>query len=242
VMMYGSVNRGAKGGGWSAPSSGFVDPATLPYRQEKLTSYEVGTKTTFWGGAARLNAALFYYDYKDYQGFFLDVATQVVENINAKVKGGELEFAVVPVHGLNLQLGLSHLESRALNVPTNAGDIVTTQMPQAPHWSANAEALYEWPWLGGQMSLEADAKYNARQYLELANAPVDLEGGYAVINSRVAYTTRNNRWVFSAYANNLADRWYRVYNLDLSGFLGIDQSVYGPPRTFGAGVRYQWGP
>lgn len=242
VMVYASVNRGAKGGGWSAPSSGFVDPTTLPYRQEKLTSYEGGVKSTFWDGAARLNASVFYYDYKDYQGFFLDVATQVVENINAKVKGGELEFAVVPLHGLNLQVGLSHLESEAFNVPTNAGDIVNTQMPQAPHWSLNAEALYEWPLLGGQMSVEADTKYNARQYLELANAPVDLEGGYEIINARVAYTTRDNKWVFSAYANNLADRWYRVYNLDLSGFLGIDQSVYGPPRTFGAGFRYQWGP
>ena len=160
MLVYGSVNRGAKGGGWSAPSSGFVDPAILPYAQEKLTSYELGFKSEFWEGAARLNGAIFYYDYKNYQGFFLDVSTQVVENINAKVKGGELEFAVVPVHGLNLQLGISHLESQAFDVPTPAGDRVTTQLPQAPGWSINAVAHYEWPLLGGMMSAEADAKWN----------------------------------------------------------------------------------
>ena len=102
MLLYGSWNRGAKGGGWSAPTSGFVDPATLPYKAETLTSYELGMKSTFLDGAARLNAATFYYDYKNYQGFFLNVATQVVENVNAKVKGGELEFAVVPVHGLRV--------------------------------------------------------------------------------------------------------------------------------------------
>ena len=43
--------------------------------RRSLTSYEMGFKSTFWDGAARLNGDVFYYDYKDYQGFFLDVAT-----------------------------------------------------------------------------------------------------------------------------------------------------------------------
>ena len=242
VLVYGSVNRGAKGGGWSAPSSGLVDPAALPYAQEKLTSYELGFKSTFAEGAARLNAALFYYDYRDYQGFFLDVATQVVQNINAKVKGGELEFAAVPLHGLNVQFGVSHLETTAYDVPTPAGNLLTTQLPQAPRWSLNAVAHYQWPLLGGQMSVEADAKWNDNQYLELVNNPDDYERAYVLTNARVGFMTGDGRWSVTAYVNNLADRYYRIYNLDLAGFLGIDQSVYGAPRTFGATFRYQWGP
>jgi len=242
VLTYASVNRGAKGGGWSAPSSGAVDPAVLPYAQEKLTSYELGFKSTFLDGAARLNGAIFYYDYRDYQGFFLAVATQVVENINAKVKGGELEFAVVPLHGLNLQLGVSHLETAAYNVPTPAGNKFTTELPQAPRWTLNAVAHYQWPMLGGQMSVEADTKWNAHQYLELVNNPVDYEPAYMLTNARIVFMTGDGRWDFTAYVNNLANRYYRIYNLDLSGFLGIDQRVYGPPRTFGATFRYQWGP
>ncbi len=34
-------------------------------------------------------------------------------------------------------------------------------MPQAPRWSFNAIARYEWPMLGGQISLESDGKYRA---------------------------------------------------------------------------------
>ncbi len=224
-LLYASVNRGAKGGGWSAPSSGYVNlnPAytflpvlNLNYNEEKLTSYEMGFKSTFWDGKARVNGNLFYYDYKDYQGFFLDVATTIVENVNAKVKGGELELAVAPLRGLNMQLGVSYLDTRA-------------------------EDVYEWPAFGGQLSVESDAKWNKQQFLELINAEDDLEHSYIVTNARVAYTSGSGRWEYAAFCKNLADRWYRVYNLDLSGFLGIDQSVFAPPRTFGASVLYRWG-
>jgi iron complex outermembrane recepter protein len=241
TMLYVSVNRGAKGGGWSAPTSGFVDPTTLPYKAETLKSYELGLKSTFLNGAARLNAATFYYDYKNYQGFFLDVATQVVENVNAKVKGGELEFAVVPLHGLNLQLGVSHLETAVDNVPTPGGVFITAVMPQAPRWSVNAVVRYEMALAGGTASVEADTKWNAEQYLELINAQVDREPAYALSNARLGYTTGDGKWDVSAYVRNLANKYYRVYNLDLSGFIGSNQSVYGAPRTYGVGLRYNWG-
>ncbi len=253
VLVYGSVNRGAKGGGWSAPSSGYVNvsPAytqatgvpllNMRYNDERLTSVELGLKSTFWDGKARLNAAVFHYDYKNYQGFFLDVVTQIVENIDATVKGGEIEFAVAPVHGMNLQLGISRLDTRADNVPTPFGAVITSQLPQAPHWSVNAVARYEWPALGGHLSAEVDGKWNAEQYLELENAQVDLEPAYALANARFGYASGNGRWDVSAYVRNLANKYYRVYNLDLSAFLGINQSVYGTPRLYGATFTYHWG-
>ncbi len=241
TLLYASMNRGAKGGGWSAPTSGFVDASTLPYKAETLTSYELGVKSTFLDGAARINAATFYYDYKDYQGFFLNVATQVVENVNAKVKGGELEFAIVPVHGLNLQLGISHLETSVANVPTPAGVFITAEMPQAPRWSINAVVRYEWNLAGGTASVSADSKWNSVQYLELINAQVDREPSYALSNARLAYSTGDGKWDVSAYVRNLTNKQYRVYNLDLSGFIGSNQGVYGTPRTYGVSVRYNWG-
>jgi len=49
------------------------------------------------------------------------------------------------------------------------------------------------------------------------------------------------RWDVFAYCKNCFNTLYRIYNLDLSGFLGINQSVYGPPRLYGASVAYHWG-
>jgi len=251
LLVYGGINRGAKGGGWSAPTAGPVlDPETLPYDKERLTSYELGWKSTFWNGAARLNGAAFYYDYKNYQGFFLNVATQVVENRDAEVKGAELELALAPTRGLNLQLGASYLDTSVFDVPTplasfvppdTPGAIITAEMPQAPRFSINAVARYEWPALGGMLSAAADAKWNDKQYLELVNAPVDLEPAYAVANARVGYASGDGAWDVSAFVRNLTDKRYRIYNLDLAAFIGVNQSVYGAPRLYGASVTYHWG-
>ena len=241
-MLYASVNRGAKGGGWSAPSNGVTQTSidNLQYKQETLTSYELGEKLTFWDGRARINGALFYYDYRNYQGFFLAGLTQVVQNVDATVKGGELELAVAPIRGLNFQLGISHLDTTAKNVPLPAGGITNTELPQAPRWSVNAVARYEWNIPTGLLAIEADTKWNAHEYLELLNAPVDYQGAYALSNARLTYLHESGRWDVSAWVKNLADREYRIYNLDLSA-LGFNQGVYAPPRTFGATFKYRWG-
>lgn len=245
-MLYASLNRGAKGGGWSAPSSGVgTTPGTttvssLPYKQETLTSYELGEKLMFWDGRARLNSAIFYYDYRNYQGFFLAGLTQVVQNIDATVKGGELELAVTPATGLNLELGVSHLETVAKNVPLPAGGLADNEMPQAPKWSINAVARYQWNVPTGELTVEADAKWNDHEELELINAPVDYQPAYTVANARLTYGHTAGHWDVSAWVKNLSNTYYRIYNLDLS-VLGFNEGVYGPPRTYGATFNYRWG-
>jgi iron complex outermembrane receptor protein len=241
LLFYASVNWGAKGGGWSAVTSGVANPSQLPYNTERLTSYEGGFKSTFWDGAARLNGSIFHYHYDDYQGFFLNGLTQVVENKNARVDGGELELSVIPTRGLNLQLGASNLSSEAFDIPLPAGGYTTTELPQAPRWSLNAEARYEWPAFGGgKLSLEGDTKWNTRQYMELLNNPDDLQPSYAVTNGSLTYTTAGGAWEVGAYVKNIADKVYEVYFLDLSS-LYFAQRVLGPPRTYGATVTFHWG-
>ncbi len=163
-----------------------------------------------------------------------------MQNVDATVKGGELELALAPVRGLNLQLGLSHLETVAKDVPLPAGGFTNTEMPQAPKWSVNAVARYEWTVPSGQLAVEADTKWNAHEYLELLNAPVDYQNSYALTDARLTYSHESGHWDVSAWIKNLADKQYRVYNLDLSA-LGFNQGVYGPPRTYGATFNYRWG-
>jgi iron complex outermembrane recepter protein len=240
TLLYGSVNRGAKGGGWSAPNSGVVNPASLPYDQEKLTSYEAGEKTTFLDGAARLNASVFYYDYKNYQGFFIEGLASYVKNLDAKVKGGEVELAFIPTKGMDVQLGLSNLNSQVFNVPTPAGELITAQLPQAPKWSVNAEIRYSLPVTTGTLTFEADAKWNKAQYLELINAEVDYQPSYAITNGRITYAGAGGNWDITVFGKNLTDKIYRQYNLDLSG-VGWNLGVYAPPRLYGATFTYYLG-
>jgi iron complex outermembrane receptor protein len=114
-------------------------------------------------------------------------------------------------------------------------------MPQAPHWSINASARYEWAVPLGRVALEADTKWNSSEYLGLLNAAADYERPYIVTNARITFSSGDDRWEVAGWVRNLADRWYRVYGVDASG-LGLEGSVYGPPRTYGATFTYHWGP
>jgi outer membrane receptor protein involved in Fe transport len=44
-----------------------IDFVVLPFAQEKLTSYEVGSKNQFLDNTLQLNGSIFYYDYEGYQ-------------------------------------------------------------------------------------------------------------------------------------------------------------------------------
>ena len=109
-----------------------------------------------------------------------------------------------------------------------AGGFANTELPQAPKWSLNAVARYEWAVSTGRLSVEADTKWNAREYLELLNAPVDYQSSYALSNARLTYSSDSGHWDVSAWVKNLADKEYRVYNLDLSA-LGASMQRTGTP-------------
>ena len=100
ALLYLSYNRGIKGGNWSLDPLGAVAPDSLKHDPEKLNSYEVGFKLDLMEGRARLNGAVYYYDYHDYQAFSIFLLTPQVTNSDAESKGGELEFSVTPVTGL----------------------------------------------------------------------------------------------------------------------------------------------
>src|SRR3546814_2604711 len=58
---------------------------------EFVNAFEIGAKNTLLNGALTLNAAGFYYDYKDYQVSQIRDRTAVNENFDATVWGAELE-------------------------------------------------------------------------------------------------------------------------------------------------------
>ena len=41
----------------------------MAYDPETLDAYEIGFKSTLFGGLAQFNGAAYYYDYQDYQAF-----------------------------------------------------------------------------------------------------------------------------------------------------------------------------
>lgn len=108
LMVYGGWSRGFKSGGINSPD--FVrSPIVQP---EVLDSYEVGLKSQF--GNVRLNAAAFYYDYKNLQVQITSTqcgGSCVTNAANARVKGIEGDLDWAPTRSLSFGLGGSYLDT-----------------------------------------------------------------------------------------------------------------------------------
>lgn len=239
TLVYLSWNRGIKGGNWSMDPLGAVANTKLKHKEETLYAYELGFKSEFLDGLARLNGSVFYYDYKDYQAFSLSGLTPQVTNSDAEEHGGELEFTVAPVEGLELMLGASWLDSKVDAVPDVFGGTVRAEFPNAPRTSLNWLLRYEWPALNGSIAAAVDGKWNDDQYLEGTNSEVSFEGSYAVWNASLSWRGADERLKLVGWVKNLGDEEYRLYNLDI-GVLGFIEQVFAPPRTYGVTVSYAW--
>lgn len=241
TLFYGSVNRGIKGGNWSIDPLGTVaaiDPANLKHEEEVLLSYELGVKAdiTDW---ARLNAAIYYYDYEDYQAFSLLGLTPQVANSDAESYGGELELTFYPTDGLDVLLGIAYIDSTVDAVPDVFGGTVEAEFPNAPKLSVNGLVRYEWALGQGNLAVQVDGVWNDDQFIEATNSHLSQEDAYLVWNARLTYTNNDESWKLAAWVKNVGDQAYRLYNLDL-GLLGISEEVYAPPRWYGVSLTHQF--
>jgi iron complex outermembrane receptor protein len=240
ALVYLAYNRGIKGGNWSLDPLGFVAEQDLKHDPEKLNSYELGFKTDFMGGSARLNGAVYFYDYKDYQAFSIFNLTPQVTNSDAESMGGELEFTVSPTEGLDFMVGAAYIDSEVESVPDVFGGVITdVDFPTAPELSLNVLGRYGWSALGGELAVQLDGQWNDDQFLEGTNSNASFESSYSVWNGRISYDMGDKGLGIAVWVKNLTDEEYRIYNLDL-GLLGFIEQVYAPPRQYGVTVSYRW--
>ena len=120
------------------------------------------------------------------------------------------------------------------------GTLADRVLPQAPDFALGWQVHYEIPVGPGKLTIGTDWKHESGSYFETNNAPDDWEPSRTVGNARVSYAVMDGKVEVAAFVNNLTDRWYRIYNLDLSGLLGATNQTYAKPRTWGASltVRY----
>jgi iron complex outermembrane receptor protein len=243
LMVYGSWNLGVRGGGYNAPIFPLSPPldyndATMTYDPEKLYAYEVGFKATLMGGLARLNGAAYYYDYQDYQAFFITGIDTITFNTDAESSGAELELQASPIEGMDILLGAAYND---IDVDLPNGDKVSSVV--SPEWNLNAMVRYEWPMLGGYMAVQADSVYVDDVIFALTGLETVQQDGYVVTNLSVSYTTEDRKWLATAFVDNVADKEYKVQTFDLSGLdvFGITEQYYGRPQWWGVSLQYSFG-
>ena len=115
VLLYTSVSRGFKSGGFLDAAASIVEQFT-PSKSEVLWAYELGFKSTLADRSVRFNASAFYYDYKNQQvsGSVVDplfgALFTIVNAPKTEIYGAELDFHWIPIAGMQLQqsVGYTH--------------------------------------------------------------------------------------------------------------------------------------
>jgi iron complex outermembrane receptor protein len=242
VLAYLTYSRGYRSGAFNGQA--FFDPSEFSaVKPEKLDAFELGVKSTLAEGRIQLNAAGFFYIYKEQQ--LIDVnpqsGAQLLVNIDRSEVGGlELEGIAQVTERWRLSGGVGYLHGRAKKGIVSGVDVAGDVLPNSPSFSATlASDLDVWSGDLGTFSAHFDANYNGAQYFTLPHDRRTLVGNYVVFDMRLGFASSGERWEAGFWIRNLADQFYKTDVISLAGF-GLDYTHIGPPRTYGADITFNF--
>ena len=242
-MVYASVSRGYRAPSFNAQA--FFDPSELSVaKPEKVMSYEIGSKNQFADRRVTLNAAAFYYDYRNQQFINVDPATaaQTLQNIKkSRIYGAEVDLTVRPALGMAFNAGVGLLSTKIRNGAVSGTNVSGNKLSNAPSLSFNLGAdVTVFDGGMGKISLHPALAYQSSQYFEVINVPRLKQSSYALFSGHIDWESENGQWNASVWGKNLTNEHYFTSRVDLLAGFGFDYNHIGAPRTYGvsAGMKF----
>jgi iron complex outermembrane receptor protein len=259
VLLYGFYSRGFKSGGYNVGFCGNT------YDPEFVNAYEVGAKTSWLDSRIRLNVSAFYNDYTDYQArLFINNAAVIENAADAKTYGVEIEAAWAPIDPLRFDFAVSYLtaefETFIVDDPL-ASDLGTipcpnpinplelcqnaegNALPRAPDWKVGFAAQYDFA-VGnaGNLSLRGEYAFTDTQFHTVFENSFAKQKAYSIGNLRAIWHAPESLlpgFSFQAFVENIGDEDYVTVHAP-NATSGSTISNFGPPRTWGLQINYDW--
>lgn len=245
VNLFFRYARGFRSGGYNASVK--TQAAVNTVQPEKNDSYELGTKTSWFGNRLIANATAFYYEWHDMQ---LNIQGVTATGLNAstlknaalgKARGLELELTALPLERLRLSLNGSFLHARYEDFKETLADGSTVdhsglKFARAPEKTLGVDAEYTIALPNGQeLRLGTDWQYQSGIYYSSVDQadPFQKEGGYTLGNATVTYVL--DRVELSAFIRNLTDKSYDLITVVPAN--GAYRTTTGYPQTYGLSFR-----
>lgn len=265
IMAYASYDRGFKSGGFNRQETlCFIvgAPFCLPddrlsYEPETTDSIEAGIKADLAGGIARVNAAVFYQTYDDYQvtSKFPPSSTIVQNAADVESYGLEVDLTAAPTEQLTINGSYSYIDASygtfdnapcPLNeskAPTCSQDLSGRILDNSPKHTFNIGAEYR-DNLSSSIALEyfirADASYRSEANLTSTLASDTVQDGYTLLDGRIGIESAAGTWTLTLWGRNLADEEYLLIAGRPSGHVDGLTEVQGLPRTYGLTVDWRF--
>ncbi len=250
VMIYGSVDRGYKAGGFNLDraSDGATVTVDTSFEPETVEALEVGMKTNNADESLFLNGAIFYQDYSDFQLNTFTGTSFIVTSIPQVIsKGVDMDFRYLPANleALTIQGGITYAE-------TQYGDFVAADfnapplLPDrtisfAPRWSGSLAATLDTDFIGDwearwNTSLRYTSRYNTGSNLDPQKDVDEL----VLVNARAVFLSDDSPISLELWAQNLTDEDYFqvAFDTPLQGSAGSAIAAFlSSPRTYGATIK-----
>ena len=255
TMVYGSVTTAFRSANINSQSiygpivKGSPTDPMAPVDPEKMISYELGFKSEFFDGRARLNTSAFYYTIDDMQTLiwvFTTSTTGVSRLKNIKsvdAWGAEMDLQVQATERLMLTLSAGFLDSEvdsseSIDVD---GELIPLDGHELPfsNPSATLGANYTIPLAErGSLSLQADYKWKDDHYFSVRNTTSTYQESYGLLDVRAVWKSPQETYSVEVYGNNVLDEEYYVYAGNIA--TNTQNIVWGKPAWYGVKFGYQF--
>jgi iron complex outermembrane recepter protein len=216
-MVYATYSTGFRPGGNNRRT------VVAPYRDDTLSNYEIGWKTSWLGGSLRTNGAVFYEKWDDVQ---LSVTgangiTSIVNVGNADVKGVESQIDWLPIDDLTISASATYVDAKTTQNFCNVDqttEAVThnctdpqapsgTQLPVTPKIKSNATARYKFATGDYQNFAQLAFFHQGSSTSQLKTADNDAMGNLPQFSTfDISAGTGLNNWKLEAFINNVFDK------------------------------------
>ena len=174
---------------------------------------------------------------------FDPITQNAIVNVpKSRIYGAELQ-ADAQMGQLSINTGLAYNDSRIneqLSLTDSrdplAGpeDVTGRQLAYAPRWTADMGVTYVVPAAFGKFSGTVQYSYTSRAYASVFEVnPLDVLASHSLVNLNAGLTLKNGLRI-EAYGSNVGNVVYAA------GTLGIGSAIWGPPRQYGARLRYSF--
>ena len=243
VLLFASYTSGFKSGAFQLQPY-VPEVASVVVNPEELDAYQGGIKADLLSRRLRVNAAAFYYDYKNIQLPRIDVPPggqlPIVFLSNAAtstVKGFEIEGFGILSDNLRVEYGYSYLDAKFNKYVFNSTlDFSGNRLPRAPKHTVNLTGVVTVPLTSAQLEFRGSMNHVSKFSFEPDNATRDVgtnERARTLFDASIGVSL-DSGLALTLWGRNLSDRGYRSSTLNISGFR-LD-NVWAQRRTIGVTI------
>jgi outer membrane receptor protein involved in Fe transport len=226
---------------------------SLEFEPEFTDAYEVGFKSTIFGGTTFFNANVFYQQIHDYQTNAFSGTNFFTLNVEELISQGvEVELNSRVTENLTLMGGVLYNEAYYNADATYGGETILTDTPltQAPEWTVTGAVNYAMPignGLGFNFFLNGRYVTDYRT-MTLGRNPLTDNDAFATFDARISFGAEDRSWSAELFAQNLTDEFYYIAGFSAperaSTAIGIENGNYlaypNRPRVIGLTLRARY--